>query len=215
MTKSSENVSIGGVSAAAVREFLLQSAELPSWTLDYLRKTMSLDTKTARGVATALQMVGYIKPLRSGSDEWQNTDEGNMVAKVSRARPITRKTAEKALELFLFRVNEVNSGPEFLYTVDKAVLFGPYLDAKQKIKDIDLAIHLSPKIKDKRKLDAAIDAQASDAEAAGKNFQSYAAKRRWAETKVRQHLKGRSRAIALYDLNESVTSQPHKVVFER
>lgn len=215
MAKKQEAASIAGVSASAIREFLLQSAELSPWTLQHLQKTLAVDAKTARAVAAALEMVGYIEPAKGGSDQWRNTPEGNTVAKVSAARPIKRDTADKALEQFLARVQEINSSGEFLYSVEKAILFGPYLDANQKIKDVDIAVQLSPKIKDKRKLDAAIDAHGKQAEAAGKKFQSYAAKRRWAGTKVRQQLKARSRSLALYDLGEWVTSQPHKVIFER
>jgi hypothetical protein len=206
---------IAGISPAAVRDFLLQSAELTSWPVAYLQKTLAIDVPTARGVIHALSVVGYIEPDPANSKNWCNTEAGNKVAGVSKARPIKRKTAEKALADFLVRVREVNLEPAYLYSVDRAVVFGPYLAGGGDVKNVDVAVEVRPKIADKRKLEDRVKADAQRAEAEGKGFKSFADRRAWGVTKVKQRLKGRGRTIALYDLSDSVLAQPHKVVYER
>src|SRR5262245_62643644 len=106
--ESTTGASVAGVSPAAVRHFLLQAAEMASWTPAYLQKTLAVDPKIAKGVLTALSAVGYIEPDPKDRGNWRNTASGNAMAGVSKARPIKRETAEKALAEFLNRVREVN-----------------------------------------------------------------------------------------------------------
>jgi hypothetical protein len=204
-----------GVSPSAARDFLLQSAESPSWTAAYLQKTLAIDAQTARGVLTALAAAGYIESDPGQPRNWRNTEAGNKMAGVSKAKPIKRKTAEKALADFLDRVREVNLEQAYLYGVDRVVVFGPYVSGTVDVKNVDLAIELRPKITDKAKLDERVKADAQRAEGEGKRFKSFADRRAWGINKVKQHLKGRGRAIALYDINDAILAQRHEVVYER
>ena len=206
---------IAGVSPGAVRDFLLQSAESSSWAAAYLQKTLVVDAKTARGVLTALSAVGYIEPDPDEPRKWRNTEAGNKMAGVSKARPIKRKTAEKALTDFLARVREVNLETEYLYSVERAVVFGPYLGGMGDVKNVDVAVEFRPKITDKSKLEERVKAGAQRVETEGKRFKSFADRRAWGVNKVKQHLKGRGRAIALYDISDTIIAQPHEVVYER
>ena len=52
-------------------------------------------------------------------------------------------------------------------------------------------------------------------EVQGKRFKSFADRRAWGVGKVKQHLKGRGRAISLYDINDSILKQRTEVVYER
>lgn len=202
-----------GVSAAAVRDFLLQSAETPNWSTAQLQKILAVEPAVARGVLAALKAAGYIEQDPRNLQRWHNTEAGNSMAGVSRARPIKRKTADKALAELLDRIREVNLETEFAYRVQRAVVFGPYLPGAENITNIDVAVELMPKIKDARKLAQRVEADADRAASAGKRFKSFADRRAWGATKVKQYLKGRGRAIALYDLDEKVLNQPHKVVY--
>ena len=84
---------VAGVSPSAVRGFLRQSAELPTWTAADVVKALDIDAKTAEGVLTAMQMVGYIEPVKGG--KYRNTEAGNAVAHVSKARPIEGNRGKK------------------------------------------------------------------------------------------------------------------------
>jgi hypothetical protein len=202
-----------GIAAGAVRAFLHQSAELDTWTAADVQKALSIDANAAKGVLAAMQMVGYIEPLKGG--KYRNTSEGNAVAQVSNARPIKRETAQKALDEMLQRVKQVNLEREYLYSVEKVVLFGPYYEGAEKIKDVDVAVELSPKERNAEKLAAASKKQADEAEAGGKRFKSFADKRAWSRNRVLALLKGKSRALSLYDLNADILARPHGILFTR
>jgi hypothetical protein len=112
------------------------------------------------------------------------------------------------------RIHQVNHEPRFLYRVEKAVLFGPYVTGKQdRLKGLDGAIQLAPKEQDPARREQRIHERAAEAERAGKNFKSYADRMRYGETEVRDFLKSRSRAIVLRDLEEWIIREPHRVVF--
>jgi hypothetical protein len=206
---------VPGVHAEAVRDFLLQSAELPNWSPAYLQKILGIGPQESKTVLSALSMVGYIEPDPDSPRSWRNTDAGNAMAKVSRARPVKRETADKSVDQIIDRIRNVNLESQYLYAVDQAVVFGPYLTGSDSVKNVDIAIALAPKIRDAAKLEERVKADADSAEAEGKRFKSYADKRSWGENKVRQYLKSRTRAIALYDINESILGQPHKVIYSR
>jgi hypothetical protein len=79
-------------------------------------------------------------------NQYRNTAAGNAVAGVSKAKPVLRKTVEKAVGELLGRVKQVNDDPRYLYRVDKVVLFGPFLTTKSdRVKNADVAVQLSPK----------------------------------------------------------------------
>ena len=92
----------------------------------------------------------------------------------------------------------------------------PYLKGAEKIKNVDIALALRPKIGDEKKLQDAVKADAQRAiEEDHKTFKSYADRRAWGQNKVRNHVKGRARAIALHDLTDKILAQPHEVIFQR
>jgi hypothetical protein len=203
------------VTPEAVRGFLLQAAEFPNWTPAYAASTLGVDTKAIPGVLGALSMVGYIEPDPDDTKKWRTTEAGNTVAGVSKARPVARKTVERSLQQVLERIREVNMEKQYLYAVDKAIVFGPYLTGAEKIKNIDIALDLRPKMANAKKLQESVKADAERAEQEGKRFKSYADRRAWGQNKVRAYLKGRTRAVALYDINDTILAQPHEVIFQR
>ena len=63
--------------------------------------------------------------------------------------PINREKADRIMQEFLKRVEEVNRDDSYPYRVSKLVLFGSYLNPEQMdLGDIDIAFELEPKIKD-------------------------------------------------------------------
>ena len=203
------------VSATAVRDFLLQAAELPNWRPADVQKTLGVDGSTAKAVLDTLAMAGYIEPDVSSRGAWRNTAAGNAIARVSKSRPITRKTAESRIQDFLTRVREVNLESQYVFAVERAAVFGPYLSNSDTVKNVDIALELAPKIADKKKLEARVKADAAKAEAEGKRFKSFAARLAWGQDKVLQHLKGRTRALALVPMSERILAQPHRIIFQR
>src|SRR4030081_2287460 len=175
--------------ALAIREFLRQSAETPGWTVKDLESLLAIKEADAKQVLATLQMAGYIEPVPGSKTKWRNTQEGNSVAKVSAAKSIKRTTAEKKLKEFIARVKQINDDNAFLYRVDKAVLFGPYLAGEERSKDIDIAISITPKERKKEKLESLVKDKVEALQAEGKHFQSFAARRHYGETEGRNFLK--------------------------
>jgi predicted nucleotidyltransferase len=60
-------------------------------------------------------------------------------------RAISRATAAKHLSELLRRVPEICGDPLHAYTVNAVMVFGSFLSEKQKLGDIDVAVHLEVK----------------------------------------------------------------------
>jgi hypothetical protein len=201
---------MGPDSARAVRDFLLQAAELGNWTSRDAAKFLSLPAKDLKQALATLESVGYIERVRGAKDTWQNTSSGNTVAGVSTAKPIKRETAADKLEEFVERAHKVNDDRRYLYRVARAVVYGPYLTDTAKLKNIDIAVDLQPKEKNKNRHEQRMKERADEAAAGGKHFASFAKRRDWGRQEVLDMLKGRSRAIAIRDLTGWILGQPHK-----
>lgn len=205
---------LAAVSSIAAREFLLQAAEIQSWDRDYVADALGVDTATAEQAIAAFAMAGYIEPAPGRRNAWRNTAAGNTMAGVPRSAPVKRATAQRNLDALLGRIAEVNRDPRFLYGVERAVLFGPFLDENAgAVRNVDVALELSPKEKDVARLEQALERHAADAEKRGKRFRSYADRRNWGADEVREFLKSRTRSLALYELSDWVLKRPHRVLF--
>jgi hypothetical protein len=198
------------VSAQAVRDFLLQAAELGDWTSRDAAKFLGIQPKEVKQALAALESVGYIERVSAGKDTWRNTASGNTVAGVSAARPIQRSTAADRLREFVERVHKINDDPHYLFRVARAVVYGPWLTATAKLKNIDVAVELQPREKKKDKHEARMKERAEQAAAGGKRFASFAKRRDWGRQEVLDFLKSRSRALSVKELSDSILAQPHQ-----
>jgi DNA-binding MarR family transcriptional regulator len=201
------------VSAQAVRDFLLQAAELGNWTARDAAKFLNLSTKDVNQALTALESVGYVERVpraKDTKDTWRNTPSGNSVAGVSAAKPIKRETAADKLDELVERAHKVNDDPHYLFRVVRAVVYGPYLTETAKLKNIDIAVELRPKEKNKQKQEQRMKERADEAEATGKRSASYAKRRDWGRQEVLDFLKSRSRAISIGELTDWILGQPRK-----
>jgi hypothetical protein len=200
---------LGGISAEAVRRYLLQAAELGSWTIGDLQKILGLDAVTARVVVAALSIVGYSEPDAKDPKRRSNTEAGSAMASVSWAKPITRKTAEKALAAFEERVREVDMKSRFQFRVEKAVVFGPYLTGAEKLKNVDDAIALRAKAKDRHELDARVKADADGAATAPKRFKSFADRRAWRRDQGARAPEAADVDRCAVRVSDAILAQPH------
>jgi hypothetical protein len=212
-TQAPDPTAIAGISAAAVRGFLLQAAEVELWTPDYAAKTLAVDKATAQQVIEALQVIGYVEPIPGRRSAYRTTEAGNAVAGVSKAKPILRKTLQRSLDEFVGRVAQVNEDPHYLYAVERAVVFGPYITTNaERLKNVDVAVKLVPKEPDPQSHEELTRQRAEEAASRGKRFPSFAVRQRYAEDEVRAFLKARSRGIALYDLDEKIEAGEKRVM---
>jgi len=180
-----------------------------------VQELLGIDAPEAEQAVASLEVMNYVERSPGTGRRWRNTSAGNRVAGVSSAPPLKRETVQKNLDAFLERVREVNANERFLYRVERVILFGPFL-AKDidRVKNADVAIELEPKNVDREQQEEQEEAKRREADGAGKRFKSYADQRQFPKTEVRDFLKGRSRAIALYDIEPWIATRPHRVLFE-
>lgn len=198
------------VSPQAVRNYLLQAAELGEWSSGDAAKFLGVGAKEVKQALAALESVGYVERVPRAKDKWRNTQSGNTVAGVSAAKPVKRDTAAGKLEQFVERVHKVNDDPQYLFRVARAVVYGPYLTNAEKLKNVDVAVELRPKEKNRQRHEQRMKERAEEAAAAGKRFTSFAKRRDWGRQEVVDFLKSRARAISVNELTDWILAQPHK-----
>jgi hypothetical protein len=138
---------IAGVSIVEVRDFLRMHAER-GWHPEALRG--SFGRERADQLLLVLISEGYVERIEDrGALFYGNTAKGGQLARASAGRPVVRATAERALKDFLARCEQVRHEPDFLYTVERAILFGSMLTDKATVSDVDIAVKLRPKERDR------------------------------------------------------------------
>jgi predicted nucleotidyltransferase len=138
----------------------------------------------------------------SGERWWKATPQGRRLASAAAAPPVHRRTAERALQAFLARAQEVNQNPYFLYRVRIVVVFGSFLTGQPYISDLDLAIKLEPKEPDPSRREAAeLTRIEEEVEQRGRRFATIPAMYAWPQIEVMRFLRGRSRVIQIHDMS--------------
>jgi hypothetical protein len=131
---------IAGILIKKVRRFFrhLVSWHQHSFELRRLQEQLSLDEESALALATELERQGYIEPPKSGV--YTFTDKGEELVRASAAGKVSRQTAENALIGLLARVEQYNSDPNKLLTVEAVVVFGSFLGVNESLGDLDIAV---------------------------------------------------------------------------
>jgi len=85
--------------------------------------------------------------IESSNDYYNITLKGSALGNARCVPPINRTKAEKILNDFMQRVEEINNDDYFLYRVSKILLFGSYINKDATdFGDIDIAFELKRKI---------------------------------------------------------------------
>jgi predicted nucleotidyltransferase len=189
---------ICGVNAVVLRD-VIRGLRDP-WPLTWLAADLHIGMAEAHGLVTSLVLEGLVE--RVGDDpaapEYRNTIAGNALANASAAKPVHRKTAERAVAEFLARVQRVNADDHYLYRVERVRVFGSYLTQCERLSDVDLVVEMVPKIEDSGERLRLVKERVSEAELAGRSFASYLDELGWGEVEVWLFLKGRSRVLSLH-----------------
>ena len=116
---------VAGWPALLVRRTLRRLRTRLPWGLGELESAAAVEAGEGRTLIKALLAEGLIEA--DGRDAWKVTQAGRTLSSATAAKRVTRTTAEKALEQFLGRVEQVNNDPYFLGKVTRVVLFGSML----------------------------------------------------------------------------------------
>ena len=135
-----KNELLAGIPVLKIRDYfrLLYSGLM---TRDGLAERFNLNEKETEGLVGELLSKGYIEPADNGM--YRLTLKGNALSIARCMAPINREKADRIMQEFLKRVEEVNRDDFYPYRVSKLVLFGSYLNPEQMdLGDIDIAFEL-------------------------------------------------------------------------
>jgi predicted nucleotidyltransferase len=205
---------VAGWPSLAVRRTLRRLGTGFDWTLGELESAASVQAGEGRALIEALLSEGLIEA--AGRDAWNLTQAGRTFSSATAAKRVTRATAEKALQEFLGRVEQVNNDPYFLGKVTRVVLFGSMLKPEvERLSDVDVAVELAPKEADFDRARARNYERAEKLAAEGHRFRNFLEQEFCWHLEVFGFLKGRSRVIALADYaaeKSFVLKAPHRVL---
>lgn len=124
-------VYIAGQPAIKVRDFL-RKIESNLWSALYARDYFKITHNEAEALINELAEKEYITSNNIRTEEyWTATSDGVRFASATATKGILRFNAEKILQYFLERVQQVNDDAYFLYRVTKvAVRYHRMLEAK-------------------------------------------------------------------------------------
>lgn len=215
-----------------VRDFLRKEST-DAWTLDYVARSLEVNSAAAQEVVQELEANGFlVSKTRAqwreehvavqGSDRdelaraWGTTIKGNALAMASATPSVKRSTADRVLNEFLERVNELVDRDEYLYSVRRVVLFGSMLDAnRQTVNDIDLVVELVPKESDRERSNT-LDRDYAHAQIAkGRHFSNYVEQLFAARNDTLKFLRRRSRLLNFHRFDDEVWQQAdHRVIYQ-
>lgn len=206
---------IGGYPAPVVRKLIRRLSALMFWNEADVRKAAAVSFREAGALLTVLHRQRLVERNRGENrSTWHVTQLGQTFASATMAKPITRRTAERALSEFLERVRRVNGDACFLAKVTKVILFGSMLrDGLDRLSDVDVAVQLDPKELDQERARVLNKKRVAEFERKGHRFSNFLERELYWHREAFHFLKGRSRSIALVDYNEEkafVDKVPHQ-----
>lgn len=209
---------VAGIPARKIRELFRQNTT--SLSVYDIRRVIGIRGKKAFHLLETLESEGYIEkntsyPQFRKTSYWKLTLKGRAFAKALFSPPVSRSVAEKKLNEFMVRVNQVNTDSRFLYRVEKVIIFGSFLTKQPFVGDLDLAIQLKPKENDTEKHRNLIQASANEAVRNGRKFHNIVEKAFFAHEEVRRFLKARSRIFQLTECDDGILKiAKNRVIYE-
>ena len=214
---------IAGQPAIVVRQLFLKTKDRGG-DLSDIMQLMHVDEETAEHIFNDLRTEGYIEITEEYTHaaakdiRWQTTLKGNHLALATARKPIKRKTAERLVKEFLQRVEEINANDDYVYYIQKVLVFGSYLSDSPTLGDVDLAVELVLRHNDEQERRERRDKRVQIALEQGRHFPSFLAQLFWPYTEVLHILKKGSPSISLHDLQQehllSTNSVPSQILYE-
>jgi len=128
----------------AVLLFLKHAALDREWETAEIRKTLAVDSSTAKEIANQFQLMGYAEPVPRKSSAWRNTKTGNSVAGVRTPR-LTQSSAAELLTDVADRAEAYNLKADAPLRIAKIVAFGAINGKHEKIQNVDLGVQIEPR----------------------------------------------------------------------
>ncbi len=130
---------VAGYPPIQVRNFLrrFRSAII---SVSTIQEVFNLSSVEAEEFLSRMVKLGLLEPpehfSRNDRPAYEISTPGLALANASAAKPITRKTANRALREFMDRVRLINASDEYPYKIESVVLFGSMLSDKERLGDV-------------------------------------------------------------------------------
>jgi predicted nucleotidyltransferase len=205
---------IAGHPAMKVRLLLRYVQMYDGVATKFIASVMDITDSQARRLGKNLEQMGFIvkvsreerKKLTEGPGTrytwYRSTEHGLSLAFASAAPRIKRSTAEALISGFIDRVRQANEAEGYCYWITAVVLYGSALSGRQDLGDVDLAIHLTPRIDDSKAFLKLTQAKIQEAYDSGRKFRNLTEEVWFPRNEIRMFLKNRKRAISIHELVE-------------
>src|SRR5579862_2303371 len=136
------NSLVGGFPALTIRKLVRRLNNLQFWSAETVRVILRTEGGTAEAIVGALLEAGLAATQPElGVDGYHATPLAQAFGSATAAKPITRRTADRALSQLIERIDQVNRDESFLAKVTKVVVLGSYLRADvDRLSDVDVAV---------------------------------------------------------------------------
>jgi predicted nucleotidyltransferase len=178
-----------------------------SWTaLSTLRTYTTIfkfSIEEAQAALRALREGGFVANLSNqdvttpGGVQVVLTDKGRELRRSTAAKPVSRKTADRVLQDFMIRVEEINASDEYLMSVARVVVFGSYLTDKDRIGDLDIAVDLKKRWESGMPTERYSELMHAHFRKSGRTTKTITDHLAWPSEQVKLRLKNRTRTISI------------------
>jgi hypothetical protein len=196
---------VAGYPVLQVRSFI-RRYRLGTFAAPAAEYAMKISASESEDFLGELVNLGYLEHARPIFGEniaaYEVTLQGQALANASGSKPISRETADRALQEFMERVQTINASREYAYQIESVVLFGSMLSSAERLGDVDLAIELKPAILGDKEFDERCKMRRGAAQAGGRRFTSTFEWVTWPQKEIILFLKSRSRTLSLHDLHD-------------
>jgi predicted nucleotidyltransferase len=209
------NATIAGQPIKRIRELLrrmghahwshLQIADF--FHIDAVQSHALIDEMAARGfLAESERRPGHSNRF------YECGPGGPRLASARLLKAIPRVKADAIIAAFLQRVGEVNARPELLERVCEVRVFGSYLEERDDLGDVDIAVSTERKEKSGKDW---VRESLRRADESGRTFGSYIDRLFYAHTEVMLLLKAGNRYLSLHTMDDlEEIGAPSKVLFK-
>jgi predicted nucleotidyltransferase len=209
------NAAIAGQPIKRIRELLRRMGNA-HWSHLQIAEFFQIDPTQAIALIGEMVACGFLDDCERRPGEitrfYQCGPQGLRLASARLLKPITRAKAEAIIAAFLQRVESINARPELLERVREVRVFGSYLEERDDLGDVDIAVRTERKemsgkdwVRESRRR----------ADESGRTFANLIDRIAYGHTEVMRLLKAGNRYLSLHtkdDLEEIGTRS--KVLFK-
>ncbi|AKD56692.1 nucleotidyltransferase domain-containing protein [Spirosoma radiotolerans] len=201
---------IAGQPILKVRDFFKRYERFSVETAAYF---FTLSKKAAKMICLEFTELGYCKrvlpeemaPAYRKEIRYELLPLGCSLALARAVPPITRQKADRIVQEFMDRVEEINGNEKYIYKVSKVLLFGSYIRPEAtELNDVDIAVEITPKYDSPDERRKKSDEYMRSAIENGRHFRDWMDQMFAPQNDVKAFLKNKSRYISLHPSDDEV-----------